>query len=144
MAAIDKICACCGRWQDLLLTGAKWDKEIKTIVPTYKRFHILNVCKPCTESLKKTTFCLIGAKVLKVTTERHKQHWGKFWFPKRIGSGYELRFDRYEITPSKPYTWLWEIDLPFFDGLIRSRDKRKLRRGLRKIGCRGKIERVIL
>lgn len=124
MAAADKMCGCCGEWQDLIKIGEMWCKWLKESVPRYKRFCVLNVCESCVKKYNDEGIDLTSAKMV------------RFYCSTSRGRHYE--------KSGKEHPFVYIFDHPDFNGEIYSQDKRKLRRGLRKMGCRGKIERVIL
>lgn len=143
MAYIDKCCASCGIYQELIEIGRYWDKSIQDYITEYKRFEILNVCKDCTIFYRGQGFTLENAKLHKIPDKVVKQIWEYGWYREERYENYILRRGWCGVRYGKTYPKLYCLDLDFAEAFVHASDKRKLRRGLRKLGCRGKIEKLI-
>lgn len=163
MSYTDKCCGVCDEYQDLYLTGTStfWDHD-KSYTEDYRRFYddYTNVCKGCIENGLQS----VSIKDLHL----HKN----ITTPKNITKGFEYYIDPATKLPWKlARTSMSKEDLIegginptftkakpdyyevtciafkheglFTQGGVFCKDKRKLRKVLRKLGIIGKIESLI-
>lgn len=147
MAAIDKCCAICEEFQDLVdLKTTYYDKQLKKYYPKYKRFESSNVCETCIKQ-----HVLKGQKVnsFKYSKLKHKidRSKGFIHYISEQGIFKRAHASRFEDTQQESilFPWLYEAIMKTQDDMyvIYNRDKRKLRKTLTKLGVVGKIKSVI-
>lgn len=143
MAYIDKCCGACKEYQELKETGKfEYLKYCQVYEPIYKRFESSNVCSDCISKKLKMNIDLFYCTKL-----THKVDRSKGWVYYIDDNGkfkkeYASRFDD-TAKESKEHPWLYEVFSNNEDINIYDKDKRKLRKTLRKLGIVGKIEQII-
>lgn len=147
MAYIDKCCGICKEYQELKETGKfEWLEYCEVYEPIYKRFESSNICSDCIGNLLKLPISVFGHSKL-----THKVDRSKGWVhyvDQDTGVFKKAHASRFDDTckESKEHPWLYEVfatmpeesDINIYD-----KDKRKLRKTLRKLGVVGKVERLI-
>lgn len=143
MAYIDKCCGVCKEYQELKETGKfEWLKYCEIHEPIYKRFESSNVCSECIKN--KVLKNVNSFKYSKLT---HKVDRSKGFVPYiddegKFKKAHTSRFDD-TCKESKEHPWLYEVFSDDSDVNIYDKDKRKLRKTLRKLGFVGKVERLV-
>lgn len=162
MSATDKMCGVCDTYQDLVETGAtQFFKYSGGSEPVYKRFWLGNVCQSCKDNKSLSTVHINNlnlhirynetsnitkGRTLFVNPDNNKR-WlcpnNRLSEDERNLCAIPLRFSKaspsyYEVTGSN----IEHAGL-FSAGGIYANDKRQIRKILRALGVRGKINQFI-
>lgn len=164
MSYTDKCCGVCDKYVDLVDTGkTTFYKYIEEYAPVYKRFandgH--NVCQSCIDNKPLHSVKVEDLKLNKRMEESKNITKGFSWFinpntnclwrcPNNYLDREELEAEGLKIKMSHKHPWLLEVtgtniqhEGLFTEGGVYSKDKRKLRRVLRQLGVKGKVELLI-
>jgi hypothetical protein len=162
MSATDKMCGVCDTYQDLVETGAtQFFKYLGGSEPIYKRFWLGNVCEACKEKKALSTISIndltlhirysnpkniTKGKTVFINPDNDK----KWLCPNNRLSENERDLCAVPLVFSKQSPIYYEVtgkninhDGLFSYGGIFSEDKRQMRKILRALGVRGKINQFI-
>lgn len=165
MSYTDKCCGVCDQYQDLYPTNQfHFNDHYRETIQQFKRFKIANVCNKCIKDKRLNSVSIDDLTLhkdmkpnfyldfLKKYTVFKDPDTGEFW------RFYHDRYDDDEVQRmlgfmpkrQKPHPRFLHVngkgiehDGIFSHGGIYERDKRKLRKALRLLGVKGKIERLI-
>lgn len=143
MSYPDKCCAVCEEYQELVEIGSYWSTVCKCRIETYKRFECLNVCSSCKINLQVSE--LTYRKLIE--QGKYRGSFQKWWiYDEESGKTilkyvHTTRIDEGRLGKPKP--WLYCVYNEAFDQEVYSSDKRRLKRGLRKLGVIGDLTDLI-
>ncbi|UNY40395.1 hypothetical protein KLEP7_gp166 [Pseudaeromonas phage vB_PpeM_ KLEP7] len=142
MSYADKCCGVCDQYQDLKETG-HYRRSYGESEPIYKRFDVCNICSDCVKNKSLNNRSIKDFKIYKDYHTVDRSH-GFLWYVDsetgEISRAHKSRFDDTAVV-SKSFPWLYNATAG--DVCIHSKDKRKLKKGLRKLGLKGKLSKLI-